>query len=1300
MNRTARASCVLSLLLSLPLQLALARDPENHRPSVHRDRGLTAAATGGTLVARFLDASSGAPLAGLESFITDVITERQFYFPQDVSGADGTITFLNVPEGEYFLNAYPTTVGAVIVDTWYPDVWNFDFHNRLRSATPIRITTGTTTNIEMRFASGTQFVFEMRNGSGQPIDITSQDPFCTTFFNGVNLGRIYFDAGGSPLLDATTFNCGLFLKAGTGSYAAYAIPVGRKMWMQFWPENSDFLPRFHDGKVNLGESMPLTAASVGQVRIPIVLTDRGPSISGRGRLQSTTVSTVLQRNVRLWDGGNQRIRIHGVAPDGSVTLAGLPDGDYKVQFFLRGRNAPNPAFNLSKFHQNSSSVAGATPISIRGSNVTGIDVLLDTPADVAQVAGDWGGTYSDSISCGGTNFTSSGNALFNLTQFGTNVSGSATLIDRKNISTACAATGTTTITGSLSGTLNGTALTGTFATTLGNLPLSGNFSAGSFLGTLTYPNGTSTLSLKSGLVTRIDSFTATPATIRLGGSSTLSWRTFGTPSVSISGVSGQQPANGSVVVQPSSATTYTLTAGASTAPPTAQVTVEVVAQPNISVAAFPGALLQLVGESGATTTYTLQNSGGASSSINLEQSGSFFTQEPASFTLAPGASQLVTIRATQQPAGSYEGRSTPRGLGVPPNLSIPIRLLVTVPPASGTATAQVPTNRVDVATPPSQQLVPGTLMLSNAGTATLVGILSSDVPWLTFANPTVSIAPGQTVTIEFTIDRSQRPDAAAPVGSVTGTLRLTYLGGTGASKGLTPSNGGSVTSSTTVTIVDTAKPPTNTGVIPPLVPGEVARFIPRVAHLSAGGNQLATDFTVARTSGASTVSDLRLFYASTSQSPVTVANLGALAPNQSLFFGNIVSSIFGKQGETGTVQFRSVDWDKLAVQARVVTLGAARAGLGADVPVFRSDRAAGAGEKLYFAGLQRTPTIQGSLYLQEAAGYPASVAIEFLNAAGAMVESRLATSISPFGLLELSNAVPSGAVAAVVSISETSGGRVVGYAAMNDSTTGDSWNIPDWAQFFGYKTTEPVRIPLAESPSRRRRGARRAGGAEVTTAARTDLTLFNPGSSAVSATVTFADASGRLSSKSFSVAPRATTTISDVVAALGAAGRGSLIVTPTSGAIVVSPGLVSSNHTASVPALPASLGLKAGDLLSFSNLEDSSLATIQAKSAGTLRTSFGILETGGKGVKVRATLTYADGKTPVAPTLAHDFTIAANQQSVFDSIAAAVIGPSRATLGDLRNIRVTFQIVEGEGTAAIFVRSTDNASGDSIVRVE
>jgi hypothetical protein len=84
------------------------------------------------------------------------------------------------------------------------------------------------------------------------------------------------------------------------------------------------------------------------------------------------------------------------------------------------------------------------------------------------------------------------------------------------------------------------------------------------------------------------SFTASQATITQGQSSTLSWTTTNATSVSISGVAGTQPVNGSVVVSPAATTTYTLTATGPGGTSSAATTVTVSSAGGVTGIAFSG----------------------------------------------------------------------------------------------------------------------------------------------------------------------------------------------------------------------------------------------------------------------------------------------------------------------------------------------------------------------------------------------------------------------------------------------------------------------------------------------------------------------------------------------------------------------------------------------------------------------------------------------------------------------------------------------------------------------------------------
>lgn len=147
----------------------------------------------------------------------------------------------------------------------------------------------------------------------------------------------------------------------------------------------------------------------------------------------------------------------------------------------------------------------------------------------------------------------------------------------------------------------------------------------------------------------------------------------------------------------------------------------------------------------------------------------------------------------------------------------------------------------------------------------------------------------------------------------------------------------------------------------------------------------------------------------------------------------------------------------------------------------------------------------------------------------------------------------------------------------------------------------------------------------------------------------------------------------------------------------------SGTYSAAMPVLSARSGVRFGQTKAMAGLDDSRLLSAQQQVAGTFNTSLVLLETSGKPVKIRATLSYADGRSVVAAIGqgTRDFSLAARQHLFVRNLAGAILGSSRETsLGDLSNVKVSFQVIEGDGAAAILTISSDNASGDPMVRFE
>jgi hypothetical protein len=154
----------------------------------------------------------------------------------------------------------------------------------------------------------------------------------------------------------------------------------------------------------------------------------------------------------------------------------------------------------------------------------------------------------------------------------------------------------------------------------------------------------------NGSMPSIASFTANPATVNSGTSTTLSWATSGATTISISpGAFTSSSASGSTSVSPTATTTYTLTASNSSGSATSTVTVTVntnsSSKPTISsFTANPTSI-----NSGLSSTLSWATSGAISIAISP---GSFTsTSGSGSTSVSPTATTTYTLTATNT-AGS------------------------------------------------------------------------------------------------------------------------------------------------------------------------------------------------------------------------------------------------------------------------------------------------------------------------------------------------------------------------------------------------------------------------------------------------------------------------------------------------------------------------------------------------------------------------------------------------------------------------------------------------------------------------
>lgn len=962
-------------------------------------------------------------------------------------------------------------------------------------------------------------------------------------------------------------------------------------------------------------------------------------------------------------------------------------------------------------------------VSAQGFSATASLTRGSSQAPDTRLTGSYSGSYTSRfIPCPGSPgqlppITLNGSISGALSQIGQAFTGAFTITGLKrdqfdSRTGKCTITDDPTGTHAMSGQISGNSLSGVFfpdhpdgelhpfsATVSGNT-ITG-FSPGEFPGeSLTF---TITRSGAPSAPPQVLSFIATPRSIRAGQSTTLSWSTDAATSVTIDNGVGNQASSGSLTVTPSANTTYTLTATQGTQSVTASVSVEVLVGPIVNVTSIPATMLQAAGGGGGTTSYALTNSGSASTTITLGQNGSFFTQSPSTFTLAPGATQVVTIAATPQSANTYEGASNPSGNGVPSGLQIPVKL-VSAPAPTGTVTADPSANRVDVAGG-SGASPTGSVTFKNNGTARLVGVLNSDAPWIIPQSGTVTIDPGQTVTLTFTIDRSKRPDASALAGSAEGSLTLSFLSGSGSSfAAKRPLDGPPPTPSVSlVKVVDTVQPTVTTTGIPAIAAGEVALFVAGVGHVTGTrGALFVSDVSVLNPQGSKAVDDLKIYYTSTtgSASAAKSASLPTVPGQVSIAVADVMKSVFSGNEERGTLQVRSKDAGKLALSATVLTINNPAGTYGNAIPVFRSDRSVESGKTLVLTGLRKDSTTHTNLYVQETAGSAASVQIDFLAADGSTVSTRT-EPIDAFKLLALDSAVPANAVAAVLTNRSTAGGKIAAYATPLDEASGDTWAIADWSSQLGYSGGDAVIVPVAGS----------VHGAN-STFYRTDLAITNRGSDAASGTLRYVSRTGDKFEQQVTLGANQTKVMNDAISSFNVSGDtvGYLTFTPVAGSVAVSSrtfttaGGKPDTFGSSVPAISAgAAAIRSGGSRPIAGLADANRSTVVAAKAGTFRTNFALMETTGSAVTVRVTLRFtfpAGQKAQGTGAASRDYALSGNQFLLLNSISGEILGPARLQFGDLTNVEADFQVITGSGAVMLFTSSVDNATGDSILRTE
>ncbi len=721
---------------------------------------------------------------------------------------------------------------------------------------------------------------------------------------------------------------------------------------------------------------------------------------------------------------------------------------------------------------------------------------------------------------------------------------------------------------------------------------------------------------------------------------------------------------------------------------------------SVVVLSLPGGIYQDANAGEGFDSYTLANVGDVATTVTLAQEGDFFTQSPASFTLEGGAVQTVALNGLPRPVGSFTGASIPTGIGVPAGLRVAVRLLSTTP-VEGTVNAVASTNRVDVAADPATTTLPATVSFTNTGNATLTGILVTEASWIAPTQGIITIAPGETIQVDFSVDRTKRADADALAGTAISSLSLVYP--TGTAQGARSTHDGAATGISLVTVVDTVKPPTSNVPFPPLAPGEVPLFLPGVGHVVGGVGLFLSDLSVINAFGTNALGDIRIYYTPAVGFPLvtSVTNAGAISPGQSFALADVVKSVFDSE-QVGTIQVRSLGWSNLVLNSNIFNVTSPRGTFGSSIPSFRGDRAIGAASSLLINGLKKDDTTRTNVFIQETSGAPASVDLVFYDAAGAVVPAPSASSaeLPPFQLVRLIDAVPPGAVSARITNRDGSAGRLTAYATPVDQTSGDFWSLADWSRVYASLQNEAQIIPVAGKV----RGANN-------TFFRSDVSITASGNVPTSASLKLFYNGGLSSAEAaISLGAGQTRVLEDIVGTLfptlPESVVGYMVVTPSTGSLAITSRTyatqdgVPGTYGTAVPTLPLSRTIRLGQTKVIAGLDVASAKTIGAKTPATFRTNVFLVEASGAPATVRVTVVYADrsqaafGSRLVTKTI----DLAANQ--IFQTNVTQLIAETNPSVDDLRNVQLEFRVLDGAGAVFAFTSSIDNGTADQILRVE
>lgn len=289
------------------------------------------AAGTGLIQGKVIEDSTETPIENLWVVLYD---SSHNYIKRIKTNSEGEYRLENIQFGTYKVRFL--TQNTVYIEQWYNGKTN------IADASLITVNNTNPVNLEIsRLLQGGSISGEVTDGS-----------------NGIGNIIVYIYHNGIWVRSATT--------DGTGKYKVTGLSTG-DYTVLFGAYNTPYVSTWYNGKEeDFADIVPVTAPN-DTPGINAVLSIGG-TISGTVRNQYGLVKDAW---IDVYD-NDTNWRGYASTTDGTYTVKGLPDIEFKVQFFER--NYKNKGAGKQLWYNQTKNVAEATPVAV---NSTGIDALFE-----------------------------------------------------------------------------------------------------------------------------------------------------------------------------------------------------------------------------------------------------------------------------------------------------------------------------------------------------------------------------------------------------------------------------------------------------------------------------------------------------------------------------------------------------------------------------------------------------------------------------------------------------------------------------------------------------------------------------------------------------------------------------------------------------------------------------------------------------------------------------------------------------------------------------------------------------------